>query len=271
MSFLDGGILVGGDTPTPTPTPTPAVPILSTDRTLKGQAVAKLTISGQSVTALQNIENWELIGASNHWVRFSADRFFGVHRADPAIISGTHAVGDYYFNRDTEIWRGIFLQGNILFWDNWTLQSALNDANVRFLGVFTLKALADAAVASIDNENYAFFDGNVRKLQGDGVLGVTVADTGVVPDVRADASVVFPDTFISETNLGCVVEIRSDAHVVRSFYYPFGISSAAVPTSLDTLTLETSFRAGVFTVLAYATVDLPATPEIVIDIYIAEN
>ena len=99
MSILDGGFLVGGDTPTPTPIPTP-IPTpetpIETPRTVKGQHVATLGISG-TFTGYEQFGGWDLINPVQTWERFEHENYLGTHHADPVIISGTHQVGHFFY------------------------------------------------------------------------------------------------------------------------------------------------------------------------------
>ena len=273
MSILDGGLLIGVDTPTPTPTPTPETPI-ETPRTVKGQHLATLGISG-TFTGYEQFGGWDLINPVQTWTRFEHENFLGTHHADPTIISGTHQIGHFYYRTSDNQWRGIFQNGG-LAWADWNLRSGAGVDLGSDRGAFDSESEANDDLFTPETlVNWAFFDGHYWVYGGfrlfDGLLHISDTADGI-----SDAIVNLPVTFVSDVQLGYLLELFEGETVIGSYLLPQGNKPAAdLGAVIDGNTLYINFfDFQITTWLSIVgddpvTIETPAAYEL--RLYVAEN
>ena len=209
MSILDGGLLIGVDTPTVTPdTPdTPVTPV-DTPRHVKGQHIATLGFDGIYEHG-QLISGWQLVNPIQTWIRFEHENYLGTHHADPVIISGTHQIGHFYYRTSDNQWRGIFQNGG-LAWEDWNLRSATGVDMGSDRGAFDSDADASDNLFNPDTlTNWAFFDAHYWVYRGERLFDGTFY-------IENDA-VILPDAVVSSVQLGYLFEMQKDAEVIGSF------------------------------------------------------
>ena len=247
---------------------------IETPRTVKGQHVATLGISG-TFTGYEQFGGWDLINPVQTWTRFEHENYLGTHHADPVIISGTHQIGHFYYRTSDNQWRGIFQNGG-LAWEDWNLRAATGVDLGSDRGAFDSESEANDDLFTPETlVNWAFFDGHYWVYGGfrllDGLLHISDTEDGI-----SDAIVNLPVTLVSDAQLGYLLELYEGEIVRRSYFLPQGNKPAAdLGAVIDGNTLYINFfDFQITTWLSIVgddpvTIETPAAYEL--RLYIAEN